>query len=83
MTAKLTLSMDEDLIRFAHELAREKNESISKIVSAYFRGLQRRRFDPSELHPDVRALLGAFKGADLPKTKKEMRERYAREKLGL
>ncbi len=83
MGSKLTLSMDEDLIRFAHELAREKNESISSIVATYFRGLRKKRFDPNTLHPDVRRLMGAFKGADLPKTKKELRERYLREKFGL
>ena len=76
MATKLTLSMDEDLVRFAHELAREKNESISSMVAAYFRGLKRKRFDPSELHPDVQKMLGAFKGADIPKTKKALRAAY-------
>lgn len=76
MGTKLTLSMDEDLIRFAHELAREKNESISSIVATYFRGLKKKRFDPSILHPDVRTLMGAFKGADIPNTKKALREQY-------
>ena len=76
MATKLTLSMDEDLIRFAHELAREKNESISSMVATYFSGLRKNRFDPSELHPDVRKMLGAFKGAHTPKTKKALREEY-------
>ena len=83
MATKLTLSMDEDLVRFAHDLAREKNESISSMVAAYFRGLKRKRFDPSELHPDVRKMMGAYKGGSLPKDKKEMRERYLRERFGL
>jgi len=83
MTSKLTLSMDEDLIRFAHELAKERNESISHMIAGYFQSLRKKRFDPSKLHPDVQKLLGAFEGADLPKNKKEMRERYLREKFGL
>jgi hypothetical protein len=83
MASKLTLSMDEELIRFAHELAREKNESISNMVAAYFLSLKKKRFDPSELHPDVRKMLGAFKGSSIPKSKKEMRERYHRAKAGL
>lgn len=83
MGSKLTLSMDEDLIRFAHELAREKNESISSIVAGYLSGLRKKRFDVSELHPDVQRMLGSYQGRDFPKTKQELRDQYHNAKLGL
>jgi len=37
---KLTLSMDEHLIRWVHDYSKKKHESISSIVSRYFQSLQ-------------------------------------------
>ena len=81
MGTKLTLSMDEDLIRFAHELAREKNASISSIVADYLRGLRKQQFDASRLHTDVRKLMGVFKGAAIPEMKRELRAQYHEAKV--
>ncbi len=36
MRKKLTLSIDSDLIKFAHNFASKTNQSISKIVEEYF-----------------------------------------------
>jgi hypothetical protein len=81
MPHKLTLSMDEDLIHFAHELAQEKNDSISSLVAAYFRGLQKQRLNTAELHPSVRKMLGSYEGRGLPKDKTEMLERHLQKHL--
>jgi len=83
MPSKLTLSLDPELIAFAHELARERNDSISNIVAAYLTSIKKKKFDPSDLHPTVQKMLGAYKDTDFPKNKREMRERYMREKFGV
>jgi hypothetical protein len=74
MATKLTLSMDEDLIRFAHELAREKNESISSIVAAYFRGLRKKKEPYVPRDPLVRKLYGMGRHIHIPKDKQGIRE---------
>lgn len=74
MASKLTLSMDEDLIRFAHELAREKNESISSIVAGYLQKLRKKREPYVPRDPLVRKLYGYAKHIDIPKDKKAIRE---------
>jgi hypothetical protein len=74
MPHKLTLSMDEDLIRFAHELARKNNESISAMVAAFLRGMQKRETAYQPRHPFVKSLYGFAKNVEIPADKKALRE---------
>jgi hypothetical protein len=42
MTRKLTLSVNAEVVEFAHRLAKENHYSISRLVEDYFRSLQNR-----------------------------------------
>ncbi len=67
MQSKLTLRLDDELIREAKNLARQRGTSVSQLVAAYFRALTRHPEDPSEndvLPPLTRALAGTLRGAD-------------------
>lgn len=74
MQKKLTLRMEKDLIDYAKEQARERGTSVSKMVADYFAGMARlekaqkeggEAFDPSDLPPITRSLVGSLKGSDL------------------
>jgi hypothetical protein len=66
MGTKLTLRLDEELIENAKREARSRGTSVSKMVAAYFRGLEARKRPvggPREgLGPVTASLLGALKG---------------------
>lgn len=68
MQSKLTLRLDEDLIREAKALARQRGTSLSQLVADYFRVLSRSRRDrpeDEELPPLTRSLAGALRRADV------------------
>ena len=68
MQTKLTLRLDEDLIREAKALARQRGTSLSRLVADYFRALSRscpERPDEEALPPLTRSLVGALHEADL------------------
>lgn len=67
MQTKLTLRLDEALIREAKALARQRGTSLSQLVAAYFRALTRSPEEPPEeaLPPLTRALVGALRGAEV------------------
>ena len=43
MQSKLTLSMDKELIEFAHELAKKSNSSVSQIFRTFLLNMKRRQ----------------------------------------
>jgi uncharacterized protein DUF6364 len=58
---KLTLRMDDDLVRKAKEYARRSGKSVSTLVADFFGLLgQRKERDRVGLSPTVRSLLGAL-----------------------
>jgi hypothetical protein len=63
MITKLTLSIDEKLVKTAKKYAQTNNTSVSKIVSNYLRTLDTGvKLTPhTELSPRLRKLTGAFK----------------------
>ncbi len=71
---KLTLSLDEDIIEFAHKLAKEKNDSISNMVGEFFRNMHKNRKEYVPRNPVIKSLYGYYKGRSLPNSKKEMQE---------
>ena len=71
---KLTLSLDEDIIEFAHKLAKEKNDSISNMVGEFFRNMHKNRKEYVPRNPALRQLYGILEGADIPRDKKGIRE---------
>jgi hypothetical protein len=73
MTGKLTLSMDEQLISFAHEYSQKTGISISELVAQYLAKLQPESSTENlRLHPKTARLLGAFKNNPIP-DKKQLR----------
>lgn len=63
MQAKLTLRLDEKLVRRAKAHAKRTNRSVSQMVAAYFALLGREPDSKRHvLTPTVRSLLGALRG---------------------
>jgi hypothetical protein len=71
MNSKLTLSLDSNIIDFAHDFAKRAHQPISKIVENYFIELKDK--SSSGLPKDLEELYGIFEGTDAP-DKKEIRK---------
>jgi hypothetical protein len=67
MYNKLTLSLDSDIIEFAHDYSAKMNKPISKIVENYFSELQKET--PSSFCKEVEALYGILEDTDVPDKK--------------
>jgi hypothetical protein len=66
MQTKLTLRLDEDLIREAKTIAELRGQSLSKIVSNYFKSLKERPVGTkTQLTPIVKSLKGVLRGTKL------------------
>lgn len=78
---KLTLSLDRDLIEFAHRLAKESDDSISNMVAAFLRHARKSREGGEASHPAVAGLYGRYRKKPLPE-KDEMKRRLLRKHLG-
>lgn len=66
MQTKLTLRMDEEIIKKAKIIARKNGKSLSKIVADYFSSIQiEGQKDQEQLTPGVRSLKGLFKGSKI------------------
>jgi hypothetical protein len=80
---KLTLSLDQDLIEFAHRLAKESGDSVSNMVAAFLRHARKTRQGegPAATHPAVASLYGRYRKKPLPE-KGEMKKRLLRKHLG-
>lgn len=64
MNIKLTLRLDDDLIRLAKRHSRKSGKSVSRLVAEYFELIGAVDETPNEkLPPRVLALLGALTGA--------------------
>mgnify|MGYP006300958927 CR=1 FL=1 len=73
MKDKLTLSVDEEIIKFAHEFSKETNQSISSIVEKHLKELKEAHDKDYEIDPRVKKLSGLFADEEFPEDKKEMR----------
>ena len=73
MTKKLTLSLDSDIIEFAHNFSQRHNKSISKIIEDYFMVLKEQ--NTTELPNDLGEVYGIFEGIKTP-DKKELRRMF-------
>ena len=68
MRTKLTLSLDDALVRRAKAYAREEGTTVARIVAGLFAGLGEQKpgeTSGEQLPPITRSLLGALKGADV------------------
>lgn len=80
---KLTLSLDRELIDFAHRLAKESDDSISNMVASFLRHARKVRQgeESGGGHPAVTGLYGRYRKKPLP-DKEEMKNRLLRKHLG-
>jgi len=66
MNTKLTLRLDDDLIRRAKRHSEKSGKSVSRLVADYFSLIEASDgLDAGELTPRVRSLVGALSGATL------------------
>jgi hypothetical protein len=62
MATKLTLRMDEQLIKLAKNYARQSGKSLSKLVADFFAILNPEpEEDPSKISPNVKSLQGIMR----------------------
>jgi hypothetical protein len=73
MNGKLTLSLDSNIISFAHDFSKRVHQPISKIIENYFIELKEK--NTSSLPRDLEELYGIFEGIDAP-DKKEIRKMF-------
>lgn len=79
MNTKLTLRLDDELIRRAKAHAGRIGKPVSKLVEDYFAVLTApRRRGSSELTPRVRRLKGILRGADVDEEtyRRHLEDRY-------
>ncbi len=78
MNTKLTLRLNRELIETAKKFSREKNKSLSRLVSDFFEMIQKEKKGSQEqLPPTVRSLKGILKNSQL---KKDDYKRYLEKK---
>lgn len=77
MQSKLTLRMEEAVIRKAKRLARKKGKSVSQLVSEYFSGQENDEYDEN-LPPVTSSMVGVLsRGVDV---KEDDYQKYLEEK---
>lgn len=74
MQKKLTLSIDEELIKFAHDFSQKTNQPISRVVEKYLHQLKNQESNEN-VHAKIKNLYGFFENEPIP-GKKELREMF-------
>ena len=77
MNTKLTLTIEQEIIKRAKDYAKEKNRSLSDIIENYLKILTKEEQKQKEkkLNPVVKSLKGSFKMPKNMDYKKELRNR--------
>ena len=77
MNAKLTLTIEQKIIKRAKDYAKEKNRSLSDIIENYLKVLtkEEQKQKDKKLNPVVKSLKGSFKMPKNMDYKKELRNR--------
>ncbi|HMI64921.1 MAG TPA: DUF6364 family protein [Cyclobacteriaceae bacterium] len=61
MTTKLTLTLNDKVIRGAKRYAKAKGRSVSELVESYFKSITEVNDQSDELTPSVKSLMGSFR----------------------
>ena len=61
MTTKLTLTIEEEVIRSAKKYAQKKGKSLSNLVENYLKSISSKETDINALSPKVTKLMGVIK----------------------
>lgn len=81
MNTKLTLTIDQSVIKKAKAYAKEKERSLSDLIENYLKSLTRDQKTSEELSPIVKSLLGSFKAPDDFDYKVELSKRLSEKYL--
>ena len=78
MNTKLTLRMDEALVKKAKSEARRRGKSLSQMVGDFFEALGAPQAGKEDLPPVTNSLLGVLKGHHIDESsyKKHLREKH-------
>ena len=76
MKAKLTLSVDKDLVQFARHQALSDGKSVSRIFSEYL--ISRREQSERQAVPKISSMVGSLKAYKIDDSKEALRNAYAR-----
>jgi hypothetical protein len=74
MATKLTLSLDEDIIRFAHDYSHKNAISVSGLFERFLLRLKAEQ-GSGGFHEKTQSLIGAYRTNPIP-DKKELRETF-------
>ncbi|HET9057546.1 MAG TPA: DUF6364 family protein [Chitinophagaceae bacterium] len=74
MTAKLTLTVEKDIIDLAKKYARKKGRSLSDLIENYLKTLVQKEDTKNSLSPNVKKLLGSVKAPKSFDYKKELED---------
>ncbi|MGZ5253711.1 MAG: DUF6364 family protein [Flavitalea sp.] len=64
MTTKLTLTIEEKVIKAAKTYAKKKGRSVSDLVETYLKSLASTQNSPEDLSSEVKSLIGSIKLED-------------------
>jgi len=78
MNTKLTLRMDEAVVRMAKMEARRRGKSVSRMVSEFIESIGSRPDSKKVLPPTTASLVGILKGQEISEDdyKAHLREKY-------
>lgn len=78
MQSKLTLRIDKELINKAKNISKEKGKSLSKMVSDYFKSLERTKNANQNIPPVTKSLIGILKDKPIDEKdyKKHLEKKY-------
>ncbi len=79
MGFKLTLRIDDELIKSAKEYAAQKGKSVSRLVADFFQVIRNEEIEKErKLSPTVKSLKGILKGKDVSEKdyKKHLEDKY-------
>jgi len=79
MNQKLTLSLDADIVDFAHSYSKKSGKPVSQIVESYFRELKTSA--NYNIPREVADLRGVLKGENVP-DKRELRRIFHEDHIG-
>ena len=79
MNQKLILSLDAEIIKFAHSYSKKSGKSVSLIVEKYFRELKKPV--TSVIPKEISDLRGVLKGINVP-DKKDLRKIFHEDNIG-
>ncbi|MCH9650327.1 MAG: antitoxin [Deltaproteobacteria bacterium] len=78
MNTKLTLRLDEDIIRRAKEYSKEVGKPVSRLVEDYFRVVTSPNLPQEDLPPLVKSLRGCIEGSGVDEEdyRRHLEEKY-------